>query len=293
MMFEMIVGSIPVQANTDSFGGWYKAHHFQPPRSFDTVSPKFPAPPALQDLVMSCLAKAQSDRPQSVSDIIQVLTSLEQQASSAPTLLPIAQQSESKGSQEIAIAPTKNGLARPPLNTQAICPLIAWPRSKPIADIVFPHPTQINDETMAALWVMLPQSEIIKRLQNRTYNQFLFIPHPHPMLLWITALYHRAHGAKWIPYYLDLKNSQNLELLQLMAKTGFYRVLLFARESPHQASSCLFLNIAPAQRQLLQEWATLSQTVYRANDPNLSKTLLKQEYEKLKPLILSKLEVSL
>lgn len=293
MMFEMIVGSIPVQANTDSFGGWYKAHHFQPPRSFDTVSPRFSVPPALQDLVIGCLAKAQSDRPQSVSDIIQVLTSLEQQASTAPTLLPVAHQSETKGSQEIAIAPTTNGLANQRLSTQAICRLITWPRSKPIADIVFPHPIQINDETMAALWVMLSQSEIIQRLQNRTYNQFLFIPHPHPMLLWITALYHRAHGAKWIPYYLDLKNSQNLELLQLMATTGFYRLLLFARESPHQASSCLFLNIAPAQRQLLQEWATLSQTVYSASDPNLSKTLLKQEYEKLKPLILSKLEVSL
>lgn len=28
MMFEMLTNKIPIHSNTDSFGGWYKAHHF-------------------------------------------------------------------------------------------------------------------------------------------------------------------------------------------------------------------------------------------------------------------------
>jgi len=288
MLFEMITGNIPVQANTDSFGGWYKAHHFHPPRSFDGVTPKFSVPLEVKDLVMSCLAKEQRDRPQSVSEIIQVLISLEQRAS---TPLPLGNQYER--SPKSAVASVEDGSIKQPLSTKALCRLISWPKSKPIADIAFPHPIQVNDEATAALWVMLAQSEIFQRLQNRSYNQFLFITHPHPMLLWITVLYHSTHGPKWLPYYLDLKNSQNLEIVQLMIKAGYYHVLFFARESPDQASTCLSINIAPAQRPLLQEWFMLSQTLYTTSDTQLSKNLLKQEFEKLKPQILKKLEASL
>jgi serine/threonine-protein kinase len=37
MLFEMLTGVIPVQADTESYGGWYKAHHFQQPRAFEAV----------------------------------------------------------------------------------------------------------------------------------------------------------------------------------------------------------------------------------------------------------------
>lgn len=290
MLFEMLTGNIPIQANTDSFGGWFKAHHYQPPRSFETSEPKFPIPPQVKDLVMSCLAKAPSDRPQSVSEIIKVFTLLEQprNRSLPSTTQPQTTKPSSPAEPSNTIVTPQHGQ----LTTDAICRLTRWPENKPIADIVFPQTIQINGEESAALWVMLPQAEVNKRLVNKPYNNFLFITSPSPMMLWITALHHRTHGTKWLPCYLDLKNSQNRELIQLMSIKGYYRVLLFARETPQYASSCLLINVASSQRLLLQQWYLLSQSSNVNGDPQLSKNLLKQEYEKIKPKILMKLEAS-
>jgi serine/threonine-protein kinase len=41
---------------------------------------------------------------------------------------------------------------------------------------------------------------------------------------------------------------------------------------------------------MLQEWANTSQTLSSVAQPQMSKSLLKQEFEKLKPKILMKLE---
>lgn len=289
MLFEMIAGMIPVQPNTDSFGGWYKAHHSQPPRSLHMVIPKFKVPPEVKDLVMSCLAKEPCDRPQSLSEVIQILVLLEHRADT----LPLDNHFLSAATDDKTSIVPENTLVKRELSTDAVCPNSCWPKSKPIGDIAFPHPIHIDDQAIAALWVMLSQTEVNKRILSRCYNQFLFTTSPHPMLLWITVLYHRAHGPKWLPYYLDLKNSQNQEIVQLMGNAGSYRVLLFAQDSPDRASACLSVNIAPAQKQLLQQWVMLSQTVVSSVDPQLSKNLLKQEYEKLKPKISAKLEASL
>ena len=292
MLFEMLTGNIPIQANTDSFGGWFKAHHYQPPRSFETSEPKFPIPPQLKDLVMSCLAKVPSDRPQTVSEIIKVFTLLEQPHVNISPLTSQPQRTTNPNSSaepgNTIVAPQQHGQ----LTTDAICRLTRWPENKPIADIVFPQTVQINGEESPALWVMLSQTEVNKRLVNRTYNHFLFITSPSPMMLWITALHHRTYGTKWLPYYLDLKNSQNKQLIQWIGIKGCYRVLLFARETPQYASSCLLINVASSQRLLLQQWYLLSQSSNINGDAQLSKNLLKQEYEKIKPKILMKLEAS-
>ncbi|NHC37620.1 serine/threonine-protein kinase [Scytonema millei] len=291
MLFEMLTGNIPIQANTDSFGGWFKAHHYQPPRSFETSEPKFPIPPQLKDLVMSCLAKAPSDRPQNVSEIIKVFTLLEQPRDRS---LPLTTQPITPQTPSSSIEPANTIVApqQGQLTTDAICRLTRWPQNKPIADIVFPQSIQINGEESPALWVMLSQTEVNKRLVNRTYNHFLFITSPSPMMLWITALHHRTYGTKWLTYYLDLKNSQNRDLIQSIGIKGYYRVLLFARETPQYASSCLLINVAHSQGILLQQWYLLSQSSNINGDAQLSKNLLKQEYEKIKPQILMKLEAS-
>lgn len=143
---------------------------------------------------------------------------------------------------------------------------------------------------MTALWVMLPQQEIERRLQSTRYNQFLFITSPHPMMLWITVLYNRKHGPKWLPCYLDMKTPQGQEIVRLLGETGYYRLLLFAREAPQQAHTCLLLSIAPAQSQRLREWTGTSQTLISPANPQLSKSLLKKEFEKVKSQILMKLE---
>lgn len=286
MMFEMLTGKIPLQANTESFGGWYKAHHFQPPRSFASADPKLKLPLGVEDLVMSCLAKAPGDRPQSVTEILQALVSLEQRYG---VVVPVDQHiGEAIIKQRLTPGAKSFEQAR---SATEVCQLNSWPQDKPIADIAFPHSIRINNEVAPALWVMLPQQEIQKRLQSTRYNQFLFITSPHPMMLWITVLHTREHGPKWFPYYLDLKTRQGYETTQLLGEAECYRLLLFARESPQRAHACLVLNIAPTQCQLLQEWLTTSQKLVSAAAPRVSKALLKEEFELLKPQLLMKLEV--
>ena len=283
MMFEMLTSKIPIQPDSESYGGWYKAHHFQAPRSFDSINPTLKIPPEVESLVMSCLAKAPRDRPQTVSEILAVLVGLEQRYSA---VAPIRPSKEVKPNQ--ALTPLGKSVERKPVDE--VYHSTSWPTDKPIADIVFPHPIRINGEVTAALWVMLPQQEIEKRLQSGHYNQFLFITSPHPMILWITVLHNREYGPKWFPYYLDLKTRQGQQMTRLLQETGCYRLLLFARESPQQVNNVMPLFIAPAQRQRLQEWALTSQTLVTAADPQLSKNLLKKEFEKIKPQILFKLD---
>ncbi|MFN6540585.1 MAG: serine/threonine protein kinase [Nostoc sp. EkiNYC01] len=290
MMFEMLTGKMPLVAPTHSFGAWYKTHHYQKPRSFAEVSPGLELPKEIENLVMSCLAKVARDRPESVSEILKVLATVEQpdhtrkikQKSYAlvPATLTVSAEVEQKTKADLRISSSNDEIA----NT------ISWPQNKPIADIVFPQAVHTNGEVLPALWVMLPQQEIQKRLVCTRYNQFLFISVPHPMLLWITVIYNRKHGPKWLHYYLDLKTSLGQEIARLLHQTGYYRLLFFARETPTRCSHILLSSVASAQRQRLQEWVKISNTLMSSADPQISKNLLKSEYEKIKPQILAKLE---
>jgi serine/threonine protein kinase len=289
MMFEMLTGEMPLVTPTHSFGAWYKTHHSQPPRTFAEVAPGLPIPQEVQNLIMSCLAKAPSDRPQSIGDILQVLESLEvrykKRTNTHEIHIPtnaIAISSESP--------PQTKGDVQICLSNDEIARTACWPQNKPIANIVFPQPIQFNGEILPALWIMLPQREIISRLVCNIYNQFLFIATPHPMLLWITIIYNRKHEPKCLPYYLDMKTSLGQEMACLLAQKTSYRLLLFAKESPDRCSHILTSSIDPAQPQRLQQWVAMSKTFASSADPQLSKGLLKSEYEKIKPQIMAKLE---
>lgn len=274
MMFEMLTGRMPVQPDTHSFGAWYKAHREQTPRSFAAIDPRLNLPTELKTLVMSCLAKSKSDRPQTIGEILQVITSLEQHSSNQ---VP----------EDVHFLPPQP--RKTDWSTQEIIRSTAWPKNKPIADIVFAHPISLNSKSEPALWIMLPQQEIRQRSTCTRYNQFLFITTPHPMLLWITVIYNRQYGAKWLPYYLDLKNRHSQEIAQLLAAYGSYRLLFFTREIPQPCIQVLVSTIPSAQRQQLQQWAMVSQSLISAADPQVSKNLLKNEYEKIKSQILMKL----
>ncbi|MHC5670778.1 serine/threonine protein kinase [Nostoc sp.] len=290
MMFEMLTGKMPLVASTHSFGAWYKIHHYQKPRSFAEIAPGLELPKEIENLVMSCLAKIPRDRPQNIAEILGVLASLEK-----PEHTPMLKQDSDTLVPAITVSPklveqkTKADLHASGSNDE-IARAISWPENKPIADIVFPQPIHTNGEVLPALWVMLPQEEIQKRLLCTRYNQFLFISIPYPMLLWITVIYNRKHGAKWLPYYLDLKTSIGQEIARLLHHTGYYRLLFFGREAPNHCTHILSSSIASAQCQRLQEWVAISNTLISSADPQLSKRLLKSEYEKIKPQILAKLE---
>ncbi|HEY9803113.1 MAG TPA: serine/threonine-protein kinase [Leptolyngbyaceae cyanobacterium] len=291
MMFEMLTGALPLVAPTHSFGAWYKTHHLQPPRTIANVGAELTIPQELENLIMRCLAKTAKERPQNIEEILQVLESLEQQLTQQSFRQDNHNEYRSTTTLTLNAAPKleTNVDSQAFLSKEKTTYNISWPQNKPIADIVFPQPIDFNGETLPALWVMLSETEIFKRLSCTRYNQFLFITAPHPMLLWITVIHNRQHGAKWLPYYLDLKTTVSQEIVKLLVKTGDYRLLFFARESPNRCSHVLTASIAPIQRQRLQQWMAAAKTFVSYGDPQTSKNLLKGEYQKIKPQILAKL----
>jgi eukaryotic-like serine/threonine-protein kinase len=299
MMYEMLIGKIPFIVKTHTFGAWYKAHHNQSPRPFSEIAPALQVPKELENLVMACLAKSSISRPQSVDEILKVLTSLEQQYGKrkilpqdnyAPSTSSTTSSANSTGKQEHEQRVKPVTLV--PMLTDEIARKAVWPSNKPIADIVFPKPIRsISGNIVPALWIMLPHEEIEKRSVCTRYNQFLFITSPHPMVLWITLIYNRHYGAKWLPYYLDLKTTFGQEITSLLGMIGYYRLLFFSRESPSCCTHVLLSSIASAQRQRLQEWVTMSSTLESSADPQLSKSLLKTEYERIKHQIVAKIQL--
>ncbi len=283
MMFEMLTGEKPIKAQVNSLPAWQKAHQTQIP-SFESITSDLKLP-KLQDLVMSCLAKSPSDRPESVTEILRELVSLEKK---------IVAQQPSQHEDAIITQPPPT-TAQKIKFTQAFDEIFwatSWPKDKPQAEIVFPNILHNNQQSFATLWVMFPQEEIKKRLLSTRYNQFLFLVSPHPMILWITTLYTREHGARWLPCYLDLKTSLGQKITRLLAETGRYQILLFALEQPSRCSQVLTATIAPAQCKLLESWANMSNTTFSISDGQMSKKLLKQELDKLKPKILMKLSAT-
>ncbi|ALB40127.1 MULTISPECIES: serine/threonine-protein kinase [unclassified Anabaena] len=328
MMFEMLTGKIPVVASTNTFGSWYKAHTFEKPCSFAEISPNLHLPNQLEDVIMNCLCKKPSERPQSINEIINILATVEQQKDTHNTTKDnpvinnthfikdtsvinntlIYQDAQEIINPNFPVVPApaetiKTNLLAIPItnhNTQVelrrysvdhdITQLVTWPHNKPIANIVFIQPIYHDKTLLPALWVMLPQEEIQKRLVCTRYNQFLFISSPHPVMLWITVIYTREHGAKWLSYYLDLKTNSGQEITGLLQNTGQYRLLFFTKETPHPCTHILQSSIAAAQRERLQEWLVSSQGSTLSTDAQISKNILKKEYEKIKPKILAKLE---
>lgn len=279
MMFEMLTGKKPWKPETDYFGAWYKAHHFEQPKTIADVKPTLKIPQKLNNLIMSCLAKKASDRPQNIAQILQVLNSLEQSnCPSIPTTL---------ASSSILSRPLDSGL---PITVEQSCRKLLWPKNKPIQEIVFPQLLETPQGSMTALWLMLPKQEIKNYALSTRYNQFIFMTSPHPMLLWVTLLYNRQLAPKWLPCYLDMQNPQNCRLVSFLAENERYPLIFFTLEAPHSCINVLSSRIEPTQRQMLKTWVKQSQSLPPASQPQLSKQLLKQQYKQMQSRILQHLE---
>jgi eukaryotic-like serine/threonine-protein kinase len=290
MMFEMLTGKMPLQVETHNFGGWYKAHHFQVPRSFEVANPAVKLPRALENLVMSCLEKQTNNRPQSLAEVLKALIPLEERYSAN-------QQVSSRISETLArAAQPESPPSTPP--TDGLRQLVHWPKNKPVAQIVFPHAVQRGTEKIPTVWVMLPEQEIrslqINRLYNQVYRNFLCSMSPHPMVLWLTAVYNRFHsqenGPRWLRCYLDLKTPAGQELVRLLGEKCQYQVLLFALEHPDICAHSITVSIHPSQCSLLKQWAVISQSSPSVGQSGTTKSLLQAEFEKLKPRIVDQLK---
>lgn len=279
MMFEMLTDKKPWQPETDYFGAWYKAHHFETPKTITDVKPTLKIPHKLSNLIMACLAKKASDRPQNIAEVLQVLNSLEQSnCASFPTNFT---------SNSILGSPLNSAL---PITVEQSYRQLLWPQNKPIQEIVFPQLLDTPKGSITALWLMLSKQEIKNYAVSTRYNQFVFVTSPHPMLLWVTALYNRQFAPKWLPCYLDMQNPQNLRMVSFLAENEQYPLIFFTLEAPHSCIKVLSSRIESTQRQMLKTWVQQSHSLPPASQPQLSKQLLKQQYKQIQSRILQHLE---
>jgi serine/threonine-protein kinase len=285
MMYQMLTGKMPVQADTHTFGGWYKAHHHQQPRSFEHANANVKIPKPLETLVMSCLAKSPNDRPTTTAEILKALEPLEERFRTGRQLAGRIEDVL----KEKHILPGISQ-ARDLTSPDQVCLQATWPNTKPIAEIVFSNPVRTPKEMLATLWVMLKRQEIHRRQLCTRYNQFLFLLSPHPVILWLTVLYNQECGPRWLPCYLDLKTAQGQQMTRLLGQSGGYRILYFATEESQHCANVQPVSIAPAQCKLLLQWSTLAQTSPSTANFTQSKNQLKMELENIKPRILMKLE---
>ena len=304
MMYEMLTMDMPLLPQNSSFGGWYQAHHNFKPEPF---SARLNLPSELQDLVFRCLEKERDLRPQSPREILEILEQIERQASPEPNdrgrqAAPTQSQIDTDIDIDITVTgrgtydETVNGIDRGTVNAETsvteICLQTPWPDDKPLRKIVFSQLVDTHLGAAPVLCVMLEQEEIYQRISGKRYNKFLYLANPHPTLLWITLLYNPEHGAKWLPCYLDLKSHKGQEIARALASQGKYRILFYGLDNTQQCQHITTSIINPRNREMLQEWANLSQVTSSFGDIKMSRRTLKQELEKLKDKILAKVKAS-
>lgn len=273
MMFEMLTGKKPWEPETDLFGAWYKVHLFEEPQTIKDVAPDLQIPPKLTALIMSCLAKKPDNRPQNMAKILISLEDIEK------ALISNASEEVIKNNSYLIL-------------TNKPEQKFTWPENKPIQEIVFPQIININNEIITSLWLMLPEAEIYHYAYTTRYTRFVFITYPHPMLLWITLLYHRNITPKWLPCYLDMHNTYNVKLVEKLAETHNYGLLFFTLESPHDCIHQVNIYLPESQEENLQSWVVQSQQVRSPGNIAESKIWLKEQYKQIQSKILQHLENS-
>jgi serine/threonine-protein kinase len=270
MMFQMLTGELPLKPKTSSFEGWFQCHHYQPPKAFQEVKAKLDLPQALMDVVNQCMAKDAKDRPENVTEILKVLEEIEQSCAQPAIPQPV----------QPAI----------PTSIEDVCLQSKWPKDKPRAEIVFPQLLEYEGREAATLWIMLSREEIDRYKANKPYSQFLFASSPHPMLLWVTALYQDEERHRMLPCYLDLKKAIGDKTLQILLVTKTYRLLLFPLEGDDRCMAVVKGTIPDRKIQSLREWAQESATTPPAPAHlKESKKILKEEFDTLKPRLLASL----
>ena len=284
MMYEMLTTDMPIMPQNSSFGGWYQAHHDFKPAAFPD---ELQIPAKLKDLVFSCLAKKREDRPQSVREILSILESLQHKPQSLKKT-----ETKAPATTPENTSPPTNSISRAALSVTEVCLQASWPKDKPLKKIVFARFIDSSIGEIPVLSVMLDYEDILNRMSGVRYNQFLFLNHPHPMLLWITLLYSKESGPRWLPCYLDLKSEKGQRISRSLAEQGSYRILFFALNQPERCQHVTKSTINPENCKMLIQWADASDTNKYAGTPNAAKKILRQELEKLKPKILLKIQTA-
>ena len=279
LMFEMLTGKHPFKTESNSFGSWYQAHHFQTPLGFEEVNSQVKIPLRLQELILQCLAKQVSDRP---DNIIQILETLKQ-----IKLENFSQNSQTlENSNSVQLVPINSG-------SEQECLQKSWPKHKPIAAIGFPHLLHSNQGILPTFWAMLPQQEISQLLDKTHSTEFIAKMNIYPMILWVTVLCDAQSSlTRWLSFFLDIRDDRGQKIVRVLADKGYYHLLFFAMEQPSRCAHVMTLNLTPSQRQQLSDWLALNPKSYQLISSSQAKTILKTEYKKLQLEILEKMSVN-
>jgi len=84
MLYQMVSGQMPLQPTTESFPGWYQAHHKQRPLPLEELGLPLALPAGLSDLILSCLAKDPAARPPTVANVLAELERIQARAQGSP-----------------------------------------------------------------------------------------------------------------------------------------------------------------------------------------------------------------
>ncbi|MBD2299482.1 serine/threonine protein kinase [Nostoc sp. FACHB-87] len=279
LMFEMLTGKHPFKTDSNTFGSWYQAHRFQAPPTPEQINPDVKIPKALKKLLLTCLAKEVTERPQTISQILVVLEKIKRQVARDIALEIDSDKLESP----VNLVPVTS-------ISEKECLQKTWPKNKPISSIGFPHLLHTTQGVIPTFWAMLPKQEIVNFCDKYHSTEFIDKMNLYPMLLWVTVLYNAQSSlTKWLSYFLDLKDNRGQKIAQLLADRGYYHLLFFALEEPTQCANVMTLTLTAKQRQQLTDWLELEQKYNEAIASEQAKTVLKAEYQKLKSEILQKL----
>lgn len=282
LMFEMLTGKHPFQTKSNSFGTWYQAHRFQMPPTVEEVNPQVKIPQILEKMLMSCLAKEVSDRPQNINQILEYLEKVNIQLND---VIPSNSSEIIKLSCPVQLVPAT-------LLSEKECLQKNWPKNKPIAPIGFSHLLHTTQRPIPTFWAMLPKQEMTNLLDKIHGTEFISQMNVYPMLLWVTVLYNAELSlTKWLPCFLDLKDNKGQKIARSLAEVGYYHLLFFTLEDPNRCSHVTTLSLTANQRQQLVDCLDMSQQSNEIVLPNQVKNILQTEYEKLKLDILRKLSI--
>ena len=289
MMYEMLTQRFPWNLSSASFGAWYKAHHYQQPLPLKSNNCKIEIPNALESLIFSCLEKDPKNRPQTVRSILRTLqdiqTSRESGFSTAhhsfnasrkpiDILHDISKKDLSKTYQFASETQYFNTAKPKEIPTRKVsepveipksrlnpaedrlCWKTLWPKTKPIAEIVFPNLVKNYDYSIVlpSLWVMFSQDKIKRYLNAAVYNHFIFSASPYPVLLWLTAIYRPEAGVKFLPCYLDIAQSNVQSFVKKLSYNQYYSLLFFSLEKPHSCQCVRKVKMSTRQCELLDKW---------------------------------------
>jgi serine/threonine-protein kinase len=294
LMYEMLTKKMPWELKNDSVGEWYTAHTELLP---EPLPDNLNIPQELQSLVMRCLAKSPSDRPQNVGEIIQVIDGITR--SLQPKAKPKQIITPELDFPDLSIPTSSNAfIDNSAISQKSFSPLeqhylqLPWPDSKPQQKIVFPRVTTFENGIYPSLWVMLEEEEIEKRKNNTRYNKFMFQSYPHPMILWVTVLYSLEDDAKWLPCYLDLKAGSGYPVAKCLADSTQYYILFFALNKPAKCQHIMKMKILLKQRTPLKQWTSLASRLdfKELNQAPAAKKRLKQDFEAEKTKIIMELQ---